>query len=369
MNGDYTYEMISYICETGCRPFAESLMINNNYLMNLTRLIGTATLSALLFSSCSNDIKILAPYKDISVVYGLMDQSDSIHYFRINKAFEGAGNAYTMAQVYDSIYYPVANISAYLQDSDGVAGKVVNSYKLDTITTIPLPVGTFPTKQLLYYTTAGGNKLNPNDYYNLVITNTKTGKKITGSTTLLPDLSFTSPLNFAHSATLTISFDPQYPTTVGWNSSVNGRIYQMDIQFHYVEVNSSNDSAHYSIDWLFAPQTASSLAGGIYLSYTLTAKDLYSLLLHEIQPKLGITRHVDYLEVIFTTGSDDLNTYVQLSQPSLTINQDVPSFTDVKNGIGLFTSRHIQYIRKGLGAANIDSLVKEPQYQSLKFQY
>ncbi len=335
--------------------------------MNVKRLTGIIALSALLFASCSNDIKILAPYKDVTVVYGLMDQGDSIHYFRINKAFEGAGNAYTMAANYDSIYYPVANISAVLQDSDATSGKIVNSFTLDTITTIPLPAGTFPTKQLLYYTTAGGKKLNPSDYYNIVIKNTKTGKRISGSTLLLPDLDFTSPYNFAVATTLNISFDPQAPTTIVWNSSVNGRIYQMTIRFNYYEVNSTNDTTRYYLDWVFAPVVSSSLAGGISLDYAFTVQGLYSLIQSEIQPKLGVTRHVDYMSVIFTTGSDDLYTYVQLSQPSLGINQDVPSFTDVKNGIGLYTSRHVLNLKKNLGTGDVDSLITN--YPSLKFKH
>src|SRR5580693_7557175 len=100
-------------------------------------------LSILVCTSCNNDLKILAPYKDITVVYGLIDQNDTVHYIRINKAFEGIGNAYTMAMQYDSIYYPVGNISAVIEDSSPTTNSIVNTLKLDTTTTIPLSPGVF----------------------------------------------------------------------------------------------------------------------------------------------------------------------------------------------------------------------------------
>src|ERR1700722_992454 len=72
----------------------------------------------LLFIACNNKLNIDAPYKDITVVYGLLDQNDSAHYIRINKAFLGIGNALTMAQQYDSINYPTGTLTVILKDFD-----------------------------------------------------------------------------------------------------------------------------------------------------------------------------------------------------------------------------------------------------------
>lgn len=81
----------------------------------------------------------------------------------------------------------------------------------------------------------------------------------------------------------------------------------------------------------------------------------------------SVTRTADSLRLVFTSGSDDFNTYIQLSQPSLGIDQDVPSFSDVKNGIGIFTSRHTQTKTKTLAPALIDSLINSPTTASLNF--
>jgi hypothetical protein len=50
---------------------------------------------------------------------------------------------------------------------------------------------------------------------------------------------------------------------------------------------------------------------------------------------------VDY---IFSVASDDLNTYMDVTEPSQSIIQERPSFSNIYNGIGLFASRYINEI-------------------------
>jgi len=338
--------------------------------MKLNRITLLVAISAIAYTSCDNTIKILAPYKDVTVIYGLMDQNDPTHYIRINKAFEGPGNAYTMAQQYDSIYYPVSPtqvISAVLEDSNTTTNTITSTIKLDTTTTVPMPAGTFSyPKQLLYYTKT---KLNPADYYILVVTNNKTGKKVRGTTGLLSDLAFKSPANFANSKNLQFSFLTDHPTEIDWNTTPNARIYQMDIRFYYTEVaQSTNDSALKSLDWVFAPITAPNLSGNVALNYNFTGQQFCTTILNSITINPFVTRYADSIAVIFTSGSDDLNTYVELSQPPTGINQDVPSFSDVENGIGLYTARHVQSIQKTIDGTILDTLTEEAKYIPLNFR-
>src|SRR5579872_736351 len=159
-------------------------------------------IAALSFTGCKNDLKVLAPYKDIPVVYGLLDQNDSIHYIRVNKAFEGSGDAYAMASQYDSANYPVGTITVQLQDLTNPA-----TFTLTPDSSIPMNAGTFSyPKQVLYKTTA---LLSGNDQYKLIITNTKTEKVATGSTFLLPNVGFVSPTpnTFMTSSAFPVSFN------------------------------------------------------------------------------------------------------------------------------------------------------------------
>ena len=49
------------------------------------------------FTGCETDFDTTAPYKDITIVYGLLDSKDSMQYIKINKAFLAENNVLTYA--------------------------------------------------------------------------------------------------------------------------------------------------------------------------------------------------------------------------------------------------------------------------------
>jgi hypothetical protein len=66
------------------------------------------------FVSCETDFDVIADYKEVAIVYGLLDQSEAVHYLRINKAFLGKGNAISYAQIADSSSFGVQLKSYWL---------------------------------------------------------------------------------------------------------------------------------------------------------------------------------------------------------------------------------------------------------------
>jgi len=63
---------------------------------------------------------------------------------------------------------------------------------------------------------------------------------------------------------------------------------------------------------------------------------------------------VDY---IFSVAAEDLNTYMEVSEPSLSIVQERPSFSNIYNGIGLFSSRFVNEIDTvKLGTITLDQI-------------
>jgi len=328
--------------------------------MRKIKYLFASALVAILVAGCKNDLNVLAPYKDIPVVYGLMDQSDTAHYIRINKVYEGPGNAYTMATVYDSIYYPTNEISVQLTDTS--YGTWIKNIPLTPDSSIPVPPGTFSyPKQILYKTKY---KLNPNDTYGLIITNEKTGKQITGSTILLQDVSFAN--NFATYPNMPMSFYSTAPSMVQWSSIQNSVIYQMTIRFFYYDSLPSNPrGSEQYLDWVFPTVSASS--AGYPLEYSYSGQGFLQFLKSSIPVVTGAYRRSDSIGIIFTSGSNDLNTYIQLSQPSIGIDQDPPSFSDVKNAIGLFTARHTQILNKKIDPILRDSIMLNSVTAALDF--
>ncbi|HML85282.1 MAG TPA: hypothetical protein PKE52_08995, partial [Bacteroidales bacterium] len=85
---------------------------------------------AFLLSSCKTDFDLNAEWKDITIVYGVLDPGKSVQQVRINKAFLGEGNALEYAKIADSIHYDTAVIKAVIEE-------YVNNALTRTIKLIP----------------------------------------------------------------------------------------------------------------------------------------------------------------------------------------------------------------------------------------
>jgi hypothetical protein len=320
-------------------------------------------LLTLLNSQCKNEVKILAPYKDIPVIYGLLDQNDSVHYIRVNKVYAGIGNAYVIAKQYDSINYPVGTITVQLQDLN-----TNNTVTLDTTTAISLSAGIFSYPyEVLYKTT---EKLDSTHQYKLTVMNNKTGKVASGSTALLPDISVDPP-NYLTNSPINIYPDTTTPSVVSWATNSRAIIYQFTMRFFYNEIDTlARDTVHSYLDWVFAAQISPTLGSGYFMSDKFRGIDFLHLLYAEISPINGrsIKRVPVSILVSFTSGSLDLNTYIQLSEPSLTVNQEKPFFTDIKNAVGIFTGRHIQSSNKPLGFITLEMIDTSSLIKPLNFK-
>jgi hypothetical protein len=54
-------------------------------------------------------------------------------------------------------------------------------------------------------------------------------------------------------------------------------------------------------------------------------------------------RELNNLTLDYSMAETELNTYMQVSSPSTSVNQDKPSYTNIENGLGIFSSREITY--------------------------
>ena len=74
----------------------------------------------LVFSACESDLDVNAQWEEVTVVYGLLDQSRDQQYIKINKAFLGEADALQMASNSDSSNYNPDDLSVTLYQSDAV---------------------------------------------------------------------------------------------------------------------------------------------------------------------------------------------------------------------------------------------------------
>ncbi|MEO8085820.1 MAG: DUF4249 family protein [Bacteroidota bacterium] len=298
-------------------------------------------LTGFLFG-CSTDFDTIAPWKETMVVYGFLNPNDSIQYIRISKAFLGEGNALVMAQQGDSIYYgDVLDVKM----ERFIHNALVESHALIKVDTIPKDTnGVFsaPHQEVYAYTfDMHSSTTNDGSIYKLTVTNRSTGNVVTASTKIIEDFLITTP-----NSTASYKFNSPLGITYKVISSKLGRVYGITQKINYVEINTvTNDTVTKSIDWYLSDKVAIPDVEG-EIRFPFASSDLYRLLGDNISVDPNKSRHLaaNPIDVYVSSGTEELYTYMQVSQQNTGIVQDKPLYTNIVNGIGLFTCRNTRKI-------------------------
>lgn len=323
-----------------------------------------ALLAVFAFASCSTDLDVIDDWKETTVVYGVLNERDTAHYIKVTKAFLGEGDAYMMAQEFDSLYYDTTKLVVTLTEVEtGI------TERLQADMSIPKDSSgssIFDTRQVLYKSLM---PLNKNNTYKLDVKNTASGNQVSGQTRLPKHLSISQPSPSAYYLDFVSVIAPEFK--VKWTSVEDGKRYQSVMRFHYEEVDKLTgaviDSTKY-IDLVLNEMQAPNSNGGSDLETGFERAQFYRLINNQLAPNSAVRRHSRGVEFIFYVGSEDLNTYIEVNKPSNGIVQDKPDFTNISNGIGIFASRYTQLTKRyGLSSASKDSLCGGQYTRNLGF--
>ena len=296
-------------------------MRKNNFLLFIVAVAG------LLVTSCSNKVDLYASYKEIPIVYGLLDYQDDTTWIKITKAFLGPGNALEFAKDPDSSNYPNKLDVALIGRKNGTDLPPIS---FDTITIHDKKAGDsvfFFPNQLMYFTT---EKLDPEAEYTLKV-NIK-NKTLSSKTKLVQDFHITYPVR-------TISFTSD--KEVKWNSTVNGKRYEVVMLFHYQELlQGSSDTLNKTILWHLGSKTSLNTTGGEQMAEGYSGSNFYKFLDNNLENIPNVQRWTGNIDVIVACASQDLDTYIQVNNGSTGLLQEIPTFTNIEGGMGLLASRH-----------------------------
>ncbi len=311
--------------------------------------IFAAGMFPVLFSGCSTDVATLASYKQIPVVYGLLNVSDTVQWIRINKAYLGEGNALVMAQQPDSINYADV-LDVTIEEYNG--HNLLRTLNLQRDSGVLKDAGQFANVPNILYRTNFGEKIFSKNSYRLKIMNRQTDSIATSETTVVDSISIFSPSNAA-----AINFAGPFPYTVRWNSVPEGFLYELIIRFHYTDINTSTgDSTEKFIDWKH-PTISNSTGGSSEFTIDIDGQNFYIYAASQLEPIAGIKRSAGKLDFNFTVAGKEYRNYVEVNQPPTGINQSIPLYTNIQGGIGIFSSRLTQSVKnRSLTGASLDSL-------------
>lgn len=290
---------------------------------------------------CNKELKVNANWRDITVVYGLLNQAQDTTYIKITKAFLGEGDALMFAKVPDSSTYP-DKLEVRLESWSG--NTFIKSYNFDTITIHTKQAGDsifYYPDQLVYYNITG--PLDEANTYWLKIRHKKTGVVDSAVTTLVHNFVIESP----DPVFKQVDFIPGGTTFVSFHQAYGGKRYQLLIHIRYRETIAGVHTDK-TIDWMIFKnfQVADSKnVPNLPIQKSIDGDDFYATLKANIPINQNVSsRQILWLDYTFSVGSDDLSTYMEASEPSLSIIQERPSFSNIFNGIGLFSSRYLNEI-------------------------
>lgn len=334
----------------------------------MKRFFFTAVLVSVLLYSCKTDFDVTSDWQDITIVYGLLDPTDSAQYLKINKAFlDKSVSALVIAQNPDSLYYQ--NITVQLQQFlNGTLKKTIDLQKVDgNLEGLVKDTGIFADAPNYLYKTK--EPLDQNSSYHLLITESDNGKMITSQTEIINDFAVLRP-----TSSQKVNFFPGDNYKGQFVSAKDGKIYGLTVRFNYREVNAADPSLFTDkyLDWeIFSNKRSNSTAGGQTLDYDISGDGFYSFVNSKLQDDFSIYRQALNFDFMFSAGGETLDTYnqVAIAQQGLTSGNIQPEFTNIDNGLGLFSCRFHKTIYKvGIDDHTIDTLACSTATKHLRFE-
>lgn len=327
-------------------------------------------------ASCSrNDFNPNIAGEPTPVVYSIIHPQDSLYSVRLTKTFIGAGSAYDMASISDSLYYKGAKV--YLETRTP-NGKLVERVELvETVIDDRLPGIFAETPNIIYQTDASVFHIRP-DYF------TSQGKEYNLTLNLIAEIPGNTDPVIASTRLRTLPriTKPQFSFM---------KVYFYSEEPFGMEWMDSNDDSEFEIlvrlkyrDYLYdgqVDQVASWVLTGVNInetsfpggerkvySYYFRPENFYAKLAASIEDdpevEARVAQNIDF--VILSTNRE-----MQFYRDIYEISDDYhgSGYSNIQNGLGLFTT----YSSAGifnllLGQTELDSLAKGRYTKHLRFK-
>lgn len=320
-------------------------------LSNIARyLYATIGLLALVsgFTACENELVVNADWEEVTVVYGLINPTDDSNFVRIQRGYlnEG-GSALLFSQNPDSIYFDTLDVKL-AEYTDGVETAVYNLNRVDgNRIGRTKDSGLFANEvNWLYLCT---NPIQESSFlidieYRLVVVNPETGNVVTASALALGPAQVNNPVNDRFR---TLTFRDVNPgnVVIEYVTGTDAVSYNIEFVFRYKEAPAS-DTGNWTVKEVkWSPiknRTTGSTRGFVEKSALVQSFAFYEYIASVIPEKPDYVRKPIDMDLNIIGGGEDLSTYISLSKPSLGIVQKRPEYTNVENGLGIFSCRHIR---------------------------
>lgn len=365
----------------------------------------TICLVALLtiFSSCETDFNLTGEYQEKALVYGLLDPNDNInqggvgHLFRIQKAFLGEESAFIMALEPDSSYFPYERLLVELIEYNGTTE--TNRWELDTVVISNKDTGNpddetidfFGPEQRLYLAPVN---IDADRTYEVTLKDVPNGvdpstiEPLADATTDVLNTGtfrWNTPSENSPTAQKMDLFNTsgEYKDyTIRMKTAERAKQYEVWFRFHYREEILGVEEAK-SIEWRVA---TFELDGEADWQVQVSSEGIYNRIASEVQPNADAIRRIGKadgaaddahpfdgrsqdFDIFMRLAGDELYEYIEINSPTNSgALTDKPVYTNVNNGLGVFSSRsEVEFEGIYLTTTAAEELVDGQYTQGLNF--
>ncbi|MBX2986026.1 MAG: hypothetical protein LC109_05590 [Bacteroidia bacterium] len=295
--------------------------------------------------SCNNEIDVFTEYKEQAVVYGLLDLSQQTQYLKIGRTFLNPNaSAHQVAQIKDSLYFEDATVKLVEEQT----GREIIFHPTDSI---PKDSGFFQNSSNIIY--ASHDSIFPKYSYRLWIKDNKTGYSATGRTVIVERPVINYPVSNANPFW---SVSPKLNINLRFVNGLHAKSQDAFFEFWVAEFPESDttQTTIKKITWRFASNIVNE-SGAPYLPANcitvVPGVGFFDFFLGNMDNGVfntdpAIQRRIVRTDFILISASQDLSDYVAASTPSIGIVQKQTDYSNIENGLGLFTSRNTSRVSK-----------------------
>ncbi len=317
---------------------------------------------SLIFVSCDNELNLTENKKETSVVFGFLNPSDTAQYIRVERAFiDPAISAFEIAKIPDSIYYTNLDVKLMrLSDStifqlEEVDGNAEGYVKQD---------GAFANEPNTLYkvrTEELGFLEDGEEMFELRIKRAESDTLITAQTVIVEKPHLTKPKDGS-----SLAFVALADTEIRWLEKESLDIYDVKVfinikQQNFVTGGGFEDT---TLVWNLANNVRDK-------EVAIPYQNFYTFLKSELVEDPNIRRRFTSLDVELFGAGEELDNYVNVLQANLgiTSSQEIPTYTNMSQGLGIFSSRNIATSRDvRISPITLDSLFNGSITKNLNFE-
>jgi hypothetical protein len=329
----------------------------------------TCLLIAVLFSACDNTINLAADWKDIPVVYAILDGSQPTQYVRLEKAFlDPEKSAVVVAQIPDSLYYDPAVVSVFLVNKR--TGKSAILTRFDgTNEGFPRKPGIFANQPNWLYRVATSE-------LGTLIGGDSIRVEVKRNDTNLPEVVATTRIPDKMEVKVADKFicKPSKDNTFSWEGDANALMFNAFFIIPTRRLDNMNQViSRDTVIWQVANNVergTAQTAKGFVTAVTVPSIGFYEALAAKLTPITNADyRLFEKPSLLVIGGGREINEFQVSAAASSGVSgaEAVPIYTNVTNGLGLVTA-----INQNTGAqiliesATIDSVRVHPLTKDLK---